>query len=198
MLQCGNSKLQNDSESPQKTNSMSVQLKTRWHLLEIVWLTATSLLLSSQLDTRLSLKTWLTQRQLYWKMQLVPTVLISVFSVEFHWRRVCVNLCPTPPSVGALWAFLLQTASKLAGGSLLLRCNTENQNNHVNCYYCSCSESPCWNVWCRNRASNSKKSLCRDLGKQGVTQNQPLSAFQHVRFFTSFNLILKILIRETF
>lgn len=115
MLQCGNSKLQNDSESPQKTNSMSVQLKTRWHLLEIVWLTATSLLLSSQLDTRLSLKTWLTQRQLYWKMQLVPTVLISVFSVEFHWRRVCVNLCPTPPSVGALWAFLLQTASKLAG-----------------------------------------------------------------------------------
>lgn len=106
-------KLQNDSESPQKRRTKSVQLKTRWHLLVIGWLTAASLLLSSQLDAQLPLKTWLTLGQLYWKRQLVPTVVISVFSVEFHWECVCVNLCPTPPSAGALWAFLLQTASKL-------------------------------------------------------------------------------------
>lgn len=87
-----------------KRSTERVQLKTRWHLLVIGWLTAMSLLLSSQLDTRLPLE------------DLAHT---ETAVLENAARANCGNIwCSlwsfiVDESAGTLWAFLLQTASKL-------------------------------------------------------------------------------------
>lgn len=120
LLHSGNSKLQNDSARPQKRSTESAQWKTRWHLLVIGWLTAATLLLSSQLDTWLSAETWLTWRQLYRKIQLganCGNICVLIGDV-FVW--ICAPQCRLQASF-----CLRQHPNSFTSSVLLLRRNTE-------------------------------------------------------------------------
>lgn len=120
LLHSGNSKLQNDSARPQKRSTESAQWKTRWHLLVIGWLTAATLLLSSQLDTWLSVETWLTWRQLYRKMQLganCGNICVLIGDV-FVW------ICAPQYRLQASFCFK-QHPNSFTSSVLLLRRNTE-------------------------------------------------------------------------
>lgn len=123
--------------SPQKRRTKSVQLKTRWHLLVIGWLTQKSLLLLSQLDTQLPLKdlartaTAVSENASHANCGNI-CVLCGVFIED-----VIVWICALHPHLQAhSAAFLLQTASRLIHG-----CVAAAEVQHwkkVFPFYCSC------------------------------------------------------------
>lgn len=120
LLHSGTSKLQNDSARPQMRSTESAQWKTRWHLFVIGWLMAATLLLSSQLDTWLSVETWLTWRQLCRKMQLganCGSICVLIGDV-FVW--ICAPQCRLRASF-----YFIQHPNSFISSALLLRRNTE-------------------------------------------------------------------------